>query len=110
MRARKKIPVIKNRLTSLPNARGHSGKKTGYIITIFVLMLVFVWLRVQTSQLLSEVRTLEDELRKSQNENRHLETQEKKLSTYSRIMDLAQNRLNMVKVPNDRIIKVKEKE
>jgi len=110
MAARSKIPVIKNRLVILPKEKNKNGSITGAIIVVFVIMLVFAWLRVQTSQVLSEIRTHEDELRKNQNENRHLETEVKKLSNYNRITDIAQNTLNMVILPNEKVIKITEKE
>jgi cell division protein FtsL len=110
MATRKKIPLVKNRLVILPKSNSRDGTFTRWIVLVFVTMLVFAWLRVQTSQTLSEIKTLEDELRKHENENRHLETEVKKLSNYNRIIDIALNRLDMLIMPNEKIIKVREKE
>jgi len=110
MSARKKIPVLKNRLPVLPKNKNHSGLRAAYIILVFLVMLFFVWLRVQTNQILTEIKSLEDNLRKIQNMNSHLETEVKSLSDYNRIADIAQNELGMVRVPNEKIIKVTKKE
>lgn len=108
--SRKKIPVLKNKLPVLPKSKKDSSVRTGYIFLIFVILLFFVWLRVQTNETLTEIKSLEDKLRKINNLNSHLETEENTLADYIRIADIAQNKLGMVVVPNDKIIKITEKD
>ena len=108
--SRKKIPVLKNKLPVLPKSKKDSSVRTGYIFLIFVIMLFFVWLRVQTNETLTDIKSLEDRLRKIKNENSHLETQVNILSDYIRIAEIAQDKLGMVIVPNDKIIKITEKD
>ena len=110
MAQRIKIPVVKNRLQLPQKQKSRQGARTRYIILVFVIMLLFVWLRVQTNVLLTDIKSLEDSLREHSNENSQLETKVKTLSDYNRIVEIARSRLGMEKISNDKIIRIKEEE
>ena len=100
------IPVIKSTGLIIKESKG--VRSVALVITIFAALILFVWLRVHTNQLLSEIRILEDQLSRNKVENEKLENEVKALSSFKRIPNIAQNHLNMDYASRGEIIKIKK--
>lgn len=86
----KKIPVIKNRVVLKEKRKRSVWPQIGVVVLAFVMMLLFVWLKIQTNLRLAQIQKLETFLAQSLKENEKLRTEKLKLSSFGRIHKIAQ--------------------
>jgi len=102
-----KIPVVKNRISPKQRAKRKRGLlRLGVIGCALVVMLLVVWLHVQTNQLLADIQNLEAELIRYRNENNKLYAQVAELSDFSRIYEIARNQLKLDFLDHEKVIEV----
>ena len=108
------IPSLK---ISYPGKGGHAGSKkfTGknrlfwWILAGFVLLVGYVWMKVQINLQLAEVQRLEALKRRYVMEQHKLEAEKIGLDNIGRIQKLAKEELGMVFLPDEKIIKISKK-
>ena len=105
----KKIPVIKNRGVVLKKKKKRSvWPQVGILILTFVIMLMFVWLKIQTNLKLAEIQRLETVLKQNLAENKKLITEKTRLSDLGRIHKIAKE-LGLEFLENENIVQISKK-
>lgn len=102
------IPVIRRKITASTVARQSNVNLLSIIALVFAILVLFVWLKVKTNQLLLEIREMEDQLGKAKIENQKLQAEVVELSSFRRIPKIAQTQLNMDFAGRGDIIKIKK--
>lgn len=108
MPRQRRIPVIKNRGIVV---RKKGKKKTGlrnsiFLILLLGLMLLYVWLKVETNLALQEIEQLEIQQAKLAAENQKLRTQEIALSDFIRIQRIATKELKLQFAAPENVIEI----
>ena len=105
-----RIPVLKNRGVTV--TRGKKSKKGflqfAVILSLFILMLTFVWLKVETNLTLSEIQNLEEKLHENTIQNEKLRAEVVRLSNFSRIQKIAQMKLGLDFIRDENIIEIQK--
>ncbi|MFQ5771217.1 MAG: hypothetical protein ACE5HX_11815 [bacterium] len=99
----KRIPVVKSRIVAHRAKRHPRRTLLGLIIFGLVIMLFYVWLKVQINLLLAENRMLEVEHRHYMVENEKLRGEVTRLSSFARIHKIAQEDLDMIFIAQEDI-------
>ncbi len=86
----RKIPVIKNRVVLRKKKKRSVWPQVRVLILTFAMMLLFVWLKIQTNLKLAEIQRLEAVLAQNLAENKKLKTKQIRLSSFGRIYKIAQ--------------------
>ncbi|MFQ5649137.1 MAG: hypothetical protein ACE5IY_04265 [bacterium] len=100
------IPVIKNRGLVLEKKRKPLlPRKLGWLVVVFALMLLYVWLKVETNLHLAEIRSLETRLDENLQETEKLQAEVVRLSSFDRIQTIAQS-IGLTFLPNEQIVEI----
>lgn len=106
MRKTRKIPVVKNRV-NINNRNRKSGFVQAVVIcAVFIGMLLFVWLKVQSNLLLAEIQVLETDLNRGEIEKEQLQAEVVRLSSFGRIQKIAQEELGLDFLSHEQIIEI----
>lgn len=106
----RKVPVLKNHgIVVKKSQKRASLRKFGLIVLVFTLMLVYVWLKVQTNLILAEIQVLDAELNQSLAENGKLQAEVVRLSSFGRIQKIAKKKLGLDFIPRENIIEISKK-
>lgn len=89
-----------NRLSSLALVGG--------VFLVFLLMILYVWLKVESDLLSAELRNLKIQESHLLVENENLKAEVARLSSFGRIQKIAQEILGLVFLPNEDIIEISE--
>lgn len=105
----RRIPVVKNRVVLKKKRKKHPvWRLVGALVLIFALMLIFVWLKIQTNLKIAEIRNLKLALKSNLDENKKLEIEKIRLSTRSRIQNIAVEELGLEVIPDEKIIEISQ--
>ncbi|MFQ5824419.1 MAG: cell division protein FtsL [bacterium] len=74
----------------------------------FFLMIFYVWLKVQTNFVSAEIQQLKMKRNRLLVENEELKAEVARLSSFSRIREIAQKNLYLVFIPNEDIIEIEK--
>lgn len=106
----KRIPVIRSQGVVLKEEKESSvGKKVGWLILLFTIMLAHVWLSVETNSTMANIRTLESQRDENIHENDKLRAEVVRLSSFGRIQQIAQKKLGLIFIPNDQIVEISKR-
>lgn len=101
----KKIPVIKNRVV-IQEQRKRSFVRITAVGVILAIMLIYVWLKIQTNSYLGKIQLLNKELSRKTVENEKLQGAVGRLSNFGRINKIAQEELGLTFLDNEDIIEI----
>ena len=104
----KKIPVIKNRVVLKKKKKRSVWPQVRVLILTFVMMMLFVWLKIQTNLKLAEIQRLETILAQNLTEKKKLKTEKIRLSSFGRIHKIAQD-LGLEFLASEDIIQISKK-
>ena len=104
----KKIPVIKNRVVLKQKNKRSVWPQVRILILTFAIMLLFVWIKIETNLKLAEIQRLETVLAQNLAENKKLKTEKIRLSSFGRIHKLAQN-LGLEFLASEDIVQISKK-
>lgn len=104
----KKIPVIKNRVVLKKKKKRSVWPQVRVLILTFAMMLLFVWLKIQTNLKLAEIQRLETVLAQNLAENKKLKTEKIRLSSFGRIHKIAQE-LGLEFLASEDIVQISKK-
>ncbi len=101
-----KIPLLRNQGVALKHPKKQSKAPLTflYIVLTFTLMIVFVWLKIETNSTLGNIQKAEISLSESKIENEKLKAEVLRYSDYERIKGIAQTQLGLDFVSNEKII------
>ncbi len=77
-----------------------------WVVAVFALMLIFVWLKVETNLTLAHIRILEVQLNENIHENEKLRAEVVRLTSFGRIRRIAQSELGLTFVPSEQIVEI----
>lgn len=102
-----KIPVVKNRIAPRRSKRKTQVfRKIGAIAVTLIVMILFVWLKIQTNLMLAGIQNLEAERNRYRAENEKLQAEVVELSSFARIHRIARERLNLDFLAHEKVIEV----
>jgi len=78
----------------------------GIIVGVFGLMLVFVWLKIETNKTLGELSRLRNILAKNESDNKKYRVEIKRLKSLSHIQGVAQKQLGLNFLAREDVIKI----
>ena len=104
----KKIPVIKNRVVLRKKKKRSAWPQVGILILTFAIMLLFVWLKIQTNLKLAEIQRLETVLKQNLAENKKLKAEKIRLSSFGRIHKIAKE-LGLEFLESEDIVQISKK-
>lgn len=104
----RKIPVIKNRVVLRKKKKRSVWPQVRVLILTFAMMLLFVWLNIQTNLKLAEIQRLEAVLTQNLAENKKLKTEKIRLSSFGRIHKIAQ-KLGLEFLAREDIVQISKK-
>ncbi len=104
----RKIPVIKNRVVLRKKKKRSVWPQVRVLILTFAMMLLFVWLNIQTNLKLAEIQRLEAVLTQNLAENKKLKTETIRLSSFGRIHKIAQT-LGLEFLAREDIVQISKK-
>ncbi|MCZ6820962.1 MAG: cell division protein FtsL [Calditrichaeota bacterium] len=102
----RKIPVIKNRGIVIRKKKKTGLRNSIFLILVLGLMLLYVWLKVETNLALQEIEQLEIQQAKLAAENQKLHTREIAFSDFSRIQRIATKELNLQFAAPENVIEI----
>ena len=101
MAAYKKIPLLKAKVDINATKRNTNLTFLG-IVFLGLVVIVYIWMKVHFDVLLTQNQQLEIELRQLQKENEKLRADVVRLSSFSRIKNIA-GELGMVPIPHEEL-------
>ncbi len=104
----KKIPVIKNRVVLKKKKKRSVWPQVRVLILTFAVMLLFVWLKIQTNLKLAKIQKLETVLAQNLAEKKKLKTEKIGLSSFHRIRKIAQE-LGLEFLAGEDIVQISKK-
>ncbi len=103
-----RIPLLKNQGIALKHPKKNSNGAITflYIVCTFALMIIFVWLKIETNSTLSKIQKAEVSLSESKIENEKLKAEVLRYSDFERIKEIAKTKLGLDFVSDEKIIPV----
>jgi cell division protein FtsL len=104
-----KQPLFQKRRASGPKRSRAKNRLFWWILGAFLLMVGYIWMKVQINLQLAEVQHLEELKRRYEIENNKLEAERVRLANIGRIQKIAEEELGLVFVKDENVIEISKK-